>query len=356
MSKIFEAYAKLAEERGLIKQAYPMEKRVESRQLSDIEILYGVKPNDDDDEDIVEKAHPETVVIAPAYDRMNGIVENVNQRHDIMQYIAQRPPNGLYQQKRFVTAKQDLLESLVRIGFMLDNKGEEDLMKLADSCAERLEKKAIAPALVIGGIALTLGLIALINRTDNSPQGVINNAESVIRELEDLQGKVNVSGMLSDMHYLQNVAKEFQQVASQTKIPVKNTMDVVDASKTHGPELKIANRYKALLTVMESRLPYYKDFLEKATVKEEYKYDWWKKIEDVGRTLFSIDTDTGDVIKALGGLAESISIAKEKVDEFMKKADDARPAMEAEVASYMAEQEGGAESQAPGPVSSLVMV
>lgn len=349
MSKIFDEYAKIAEERGLIsKEAYPMDKRVESRTLSDIEILYGVKPNGKDEKDIVEQAHPETAVVAPAYDKMNGIVENQNQLADVMRYIALRPPNGLYQQKRFVSAEQDLIESLVRIGFLMDNKGEEDLMKLADSCAGRLEKKSALPVAVpiIAGIVGALGLLAVLNRTDNSLQNVVNNTESVIRELNDLQGKMDVSAILGDMLFLQKLANEFDMASKSVgKQALDNVENVMNASESHSKELKVAKKYRAVLDIIGPRITNYKRYIETAPVASEYKYDWMQKIEDVGRTLFSVTTDKEDVINALGGLEKAIVQAKKEVDYLMNQAQEAKPTIEAQLAEYMKAEDAHNPSQ-----------
>lgn len=339
MSKIFDEYAKLAEERGLIsKEAYPMDKRVESRTLSDIEILYGIKPNGkEDDKDIVEQAHPETCVMAPAYDKMNGIVENQNQLADIMRNIALRPPNGLYQQKRFISAQQDLVESLVRIGFLMDNKGEVDLMKLADSCAGRLEKKAALPLAVpiIMGIVGSLGLLAILNRTDYSLQNVVNNTEMVIRELNDLQGKMDVTAILNDMLYLQKLANEFESASKAVGKPALNDVqDVLQASKKHPGELKVAKKYRAVLDIIGPKIADYKRYIETAPVASEYKYDWMQKVEDVGRTLFSVTTDKEDVINALGGLEKAVAQAKKEVDYLMNRAQQAKPTLETQLAEY----------------------
>lgn len=333
MSKIFEEYAKLAEERGLIsKEAYPMDKRVESRTLSDIEILYGIKPNGKDEKDIIEQAHPETSVMAPAYDKMNGIVENQNQLSDIMRQIALRPPNGLYQQKRFIAAKQDLTESLVRIGFLMDNKGEQDLMKLADSCTVRLQKIAIPVVVpIIAGIVGSLGLLAVLNRTDNSLQNVVNNTESVVRELNDLQGKMDVSSILNDMLFLQKLASEFESASRTVGKPVlNNVQDVLQTSGTHSGALKVARKYRAVLDLMGPRIADYKRYIESAPIASEYKYDWMQKIEDVGRTLFSVNTDKEDAINALGGLEKAVVQAKKEVDYLMNQAEQAKPTLEAQ--------------------------
>lgn len=352
MSKIFEEYFRIAEEQGLItKEAYPMEKRLD-RDPTDVELLYGIKPNGkDDDKNMVDQAHPGVAVVSPAYDRFDGVVENQNQQSNISNYIALRPPNGLYQQKRFVTAHKDLVNSLVRVGFILDNKDENDLMKLADSCNERLTKEALGPALVIGliagGVALTLGALGIINRTSNSRQNVINNSEAVLRELEDLQGKMNVSAVMNDVRFLQNSAKDFASKA--TPVPLKDVKDVLNASETNSTAISAARYYKAVLDIMSRRLPEYISELRTVEAQEDYKPDWWQKIEDVGRQILSVTTDKEDSILALEGLQKAVEAAKTETDHIMKKARDAKPTLEAELVAYQKSQEGSPSVEAPSP-------
>ena len=81
------------------------------------------------------------MVVGPAYDAMNAIVENLHQRQDIMSYIALKTPDGHLVQRRYVKASQDLISSLISIGFSMDSLNEEGLMSLADTCAGKIEKR-----------------------------------------------------------------------------------------------------------------------------------------------------------------------------------------------------------------------
>lgn len=151
-SEVFTNYIKLAQDAGLISEEDGIEKkadadtktRYDSNSFSDIEALYGHKfePNKEKDESIVEVAHPETMVVGPAYDAMNAVVENLHQRQDIMSYVALKDPDGQLVQRRYVAAADDLTKTLVSTAFALDADSEEELMKLADSCAGRLTAKA----------------------------------------------------------------------------------------------------------------------------------------------------------------------------------------------------------------------
>lgn len=163
-SDIFDSYAKIAEEKGLIslaeeqessqpakpkesaklkrykKDSYP---RMGSDDLSTIEALYGVKPDNSIkyELNIMEAAHPKPVVIAPSYDKINGLVENNIERQNIISNIALKPTNGNIDQRKY--AQKELVMELVRLANDLDNSGNEELRVIADKCIEDIssEKK-----------------------------------------------------------------------------------------------------------------------------------------------------------------------------------------------------------------------
>ena len=146
-SDIFDSFTKIALEKGLIKKATPEElqkkleenPRADSLDISAIEALYGIKPNTPKDmeykRNIIEDAHPSAVIVSPSYDKLNGLVENVNERQDILIHIINKVPNGHLTQHKY--AEQDLILSLVRLGNHLDNVGKDDLRALADVCLQQ---------------------------------------------------------------------------------------------------------------------------------------------------------------------------------------------------------------------------
>lgn len=150
-SDIFERFAKIALDKGLITKASPEElkkkleenPRMDSLDISAIEALYGVKPDLPKDmqykKNIVEDAHPESVVVSPSHDKINGLVENINERQNILLRIVNKSPNGHAMQRKY--AEKELLLSLVRIANDLDNTGKEELRKLADVCLEQTSKQ-----------------------------------------------------------------------------------------------------------------------------------------------------------------------------------------------------------------------
>lgn len=155
MSDIFNEYAKIAIKKGLIKNAeeskelkkykddsYP---RAGSDTIEIIESLYGVKPekpkSQEYKDNIMEVAHPNKVILAPSYDKINGLVENNIERQRIMINIVNKPPNGYLTQHKYAA---ELAKSLMQIANDMDNRNIEPLRKLADTCIEQLHKEALS--------------------------------------------------------------------------------------------------------------------------------------------------------------------------------------------------------------------
>ena len=299
-SEILSAYAKIAEDSGLISKE-ASEEKAKGQELSTIELLYGVKPNGKEYErNIIEKAHPETVVAIPAHDAMDGIIENVNQRQDIMNYIARKTPDGNPIHRRYVAAYEDLTKAIVRAGFKLDNEGDEELMKLADSCAGRLEKKALLPVLwLAGGIATLLGSIAWVNNTADSRQNVIANSDRALAELADLQGKMTVDNIVSDVSDLNAAATSFETI----KIEVFTPQSIINAAKTQQKDIKAAESYKQKLIQMSISIPQYITQLD-TLQSQDASYDWTQKLKDIARAI--IPDDATEAVHALEGLNKAV--------------------------------------------------
>jgi hypothetical protein len=149
---IFNEYAKIAVETGLVKVAKEdssISKKSKNTRLDyssseAIQALYGIKPDGNEsanyEKNIAEYAHPNSVVISPAHDKINGLVENINERQNIMLNIVNDPTNGHLNQRKY--AKSELVQALVRVANDMDNKDEEELRILADFCIENTIKKS----------------------------------------------------------------------------------------------------------------------------------------------------------------------------------------------------------------------
>jgi len=132
-NEVFNNYVKIALEQGLISEGQDVPESKNKDYADTIKTLYGLDiPLNDSDKDILDQAHPNPVVIAPAYDRVNGLVENLRERQDIMAGIALK--------HRYANAYRDLVNELVALGFRMDNADHKELRVLADTCSHRLTK------------------------------------------------------------------------------------------------------------------------------------------------------------------------------------------------------------------------
>lgn len=211
-SEVFDNYNALAEETGLLKESYntleqyknDVDARVGSDSISDIEALYGIKPEMipgmEYEENLVEIAHPNAVVIAPSYDKINGLVENINERHNIMVNITQKVPVGVHTNPKY--AQQELTMELIRLANEMDAKNQDKLYKLADECLTEIsnykfKKKAVAPIAGVGllglipgwgwAAAIVLGGIYLYSHTNDMDEGPLPNCDRAIEALTDLK-------------------------------------------------------------------------------------------------------------------------------------------------------------------------
>lgn len=196
-SEIFDIYTQIALENNLISEAedntetkkykddnYP---RMGSDDISVIEALYGVKPDGQNyDYNIIEEAHPNSVVISPSHDKMNGLFENNNERNNIMVNLTLKPNDGLYDIK---LAKKDLMMELIKIANHMDASNKENLRALADDCLTSLEKKSLEKTAFlpfVAGAAAVLATIYLAEHVNYADEGLKINAQRSMEKLDSL--------------------------------------------------------------------------------------------------------------------------------------------------------------------------
>jgi len=198
-SEIFDSFVKIAQEKGMIsndsseaKKKLEQTGRADSLDASAIEALYGVKPDAPKSmeykKNIMEVAHPNSVVVSPSYDKLNGLVESEIERQNINLHIVHKTPDGLSTHRKY--AEKELVLSLVRIGNDLDNKNQDELRVLADTCLEQvnqgqLKKEAIGPLAIVAIVAVALGAIYAHQHLPNLDKGLQQNAERLKGELDD---------------------------------------------------------------------------------------------------------------------------------------------------------------------------
>jgi hypothetical protein len=336
-SEIFDSYVKQAKQDGWIDEgriATDEDPRRGSDTLSDIEILYGVKPNGEE-KPIVEQAHPEPCIIAPSYDKLNGLVENEQERQNIMVGIINKAPQAKLTQHKY--AAEVLRDELVRIGFKMDNKKQESLAKMADSC---LEKLSFFPALLLSpwlwaGVA---GLYTVISQNINFSQGLRQDAEKAITEINEAvedypQLSKDVQPLLILINRVKNNCAKVADYMSQlirnfppeSKDPKENAQTAAEFIKSNSDQdmLSILDSYKKdterLMSIIPAHITNLKNRLQ------EYDSTGSDFLE-LGKRLFRyvVPTDMEDAWEALETLMESLSKEPSKAEAMIAQINSLR--------------------------------
>lgn len=312
--------------------------RLDSMSLKDIELLYPAPS----EESIIDQAHPDLVVISPAYDKINGLVENEKQRQaiDIYNVLKGSPWGGPTQHK---LAKKDLLLELTKIANFMDSKNNLELTSLADECIEDLaiKKEAAIPLIVAGlSLAAVLGYGIFINKSLPSDQGIKNNCQKAIDELEDLtedhqwtqwfHQNVNdtVKSQLSDLKYrleeLKQIAEQYNNLEpSFTMRKVSDLAQLKDAGAKAGflSNIKVVDSYlskiKEVLPLISNCLDGLKWSAEHTNTEEDSA--WWSTLTKLWRTVSSDDIE--DATRYLKTLQESCKKALQEALGVRKWAD-----------------------------------
>lgn len=314
-SDIFEEYIKIAEERGLLKD--------KSDKLHDVkpETAEGMSYK----RNIIEIAHPEPVVIAPSYDKVNGLVENENERQNITLNILNKMPTGRVTHHKNASK---LLNSLIKTSSKLDKDNEHELMALSDSCLENLYKLqkqanpaaavAAAPLLGIGatpllvGAALVLGVVYAHQHLARSDHGMIENANQLLKSIDDLATNAKTLGfgytvddkVRTDLDKLRQYVSNFTTRIYPKVKAVMDGMPIPSSSKevldlAQSQEVKdIVDAKNSLNNYLSSLLPFFNKILSNfgnTSFKREHVSDkgyFSELIEDFhisggGSSLFS---------------------------------------------------------------------
>lgn len=358
---IFEKYAELAMERGLVSKGEGIKDKLEknprwdSQDISAIELLYGVKPDSPKEmeykKNIVEIAHPNAVVVAPAHDRLNGLVENLNERNNILINIVNKPVDGHLTGRRY--ASDELVRSLVRIANDMDNKNSDELRILADTCIEEMHKEALswkdvtdffsdkgsdvvetgkgtaAGAAIGGTIGAILGgvfgfgvgalpaaatgawaggaiggIVAAIAKTSPAAQSVAINATDSINQLKDLvnkfSGNVFLTTLSEKLVFLVDMANKYAALSNNPTGKAAGTEE----------DKKITTNYIAAMEDIKKEIAV---FNSKAKTGEFAESGALDKIKTVFHMF--VDDDIEDVVDSLHSLETAINSAEETITE-----------------------------------------
>lgn len=339
-SEVFENYVKISEEQGIItKEAQEKSKtnpRFDSQTLSDIEILYGVKAKGEDDKHILDQAHPDTVVISPAHDKMNGVVENLQERHNVMVDIATKPNRGIHTHNIYAKAYNDLLNELVKTAFLLDRESEEQLMNLADECSNKLTKTAAIP-LIVYPILVGVGTLAGALYTSNNPasQGLKQDTEMALKQINEAAEKYpQLSSFLDPVtSTIQKMSIMYDTFVSNNDRLANMLLKVSSAATIEQKRQEIVSNVQSFFSSnqdkeMEKHIKSFKEvcdaFLESAplaieqleSARERYETadnPVWHLIKEVGYSISQREEDDAvDWLKNLTKSASKLSVSAVK--------------------------------------------
>jgi murein DD-endopeptidase MepM/ murein hydrolase activator NlpD len=357
-SEVFENYAKIAEEAGLVSSAvedsrkikkYKKEQdpRLGSDDISTIEALYGVKPDNSVkyEENIMEAAHKAPVVIAPSYDKTQALVENEIERQKIDFNIVMGPlsdGSNAHTYKKY--AEKELVLQLVRIANDMDNSGSDELRVLADNCLAMLKKKAnflddieetakgagtgAAIGGVIGGVLGAIfgegagaipgakaglwlggaagGIAAALLKTGPQAKSISFNAEDAKSQLEDLRKKVNAEQEVLFLQEFESKLDMLSSLASQynaliAKIQLENLHE-----QQSNADQELANTTTvSLKETIQTIEKYHQLFLTKVKSGVYSEADAHSKL--LTPIYYFIDTDVEDATKSLDVLSKLLN-------------------------------------------------
>lgn len=182
------------------KKALEADRRVDSLTAEKISKLYNLDVNTKGKRNIVEEAHPETVVAFDSYDKLNGVLKNDNQKQDITINILNRKQTGFLVHEK-LASQSALINSLVKTANYLDSRDPALAMycdKILVEFNNSLEKEAMLPPAVLAGILIPAGIVGLMywqQHSSSANLGLLENIKRMGNEIDDiLNDKAFITG------------------------------------------------------------------------------------------------------------------------------------------------------------------
>ena len=329
-SELFDEYAKMMEDQGLVSEAYGQEHRKDQYDLEAIEVLYGVKPNGkEDDKDMIEKAHPETAVVGRSYDAMNAVVENEHERQNIMAYIALKHPDGRHYHRRYVKAHQDLKMAVLKAAATLDNDDDAPMMKLADDCAGRLVKKGNPLAFLtavpimywIYGAAAAGTAIAMFAAAAPSAKNVAQACNLVVTQAGEMGTAPYVEDVKREVSKLGQKATIFAGVSGEVTT-LDNADARVDERKLKDMDDKVSSYAQKAQEVSGQIGGWITDVERHAKDDSTKESKWWSKLRSMTGFLgnpFSNVTKMKQVLNVLQRKIAESSSEQARIQSFVQR-------------------------------------
>jgi hypothetical protein len=283
-SDIFESFVKIALKEGLISEGDHAEHtetsfpetnpRHDSLSIEQIGKLYNTKPSAPKEmeykKNIMETAHPDSLVISPSHDKLNGLIENEIEGQNIRLHIVHKEPDGHLTQRKY--AEKQLILSLVRVANDLDNRNQEELRKLADVCliqASGKQFRKIAFPLMFTGIAAAVAALYAKQHLNFHSDGFEADYQKAIKEIDDLLNsntnwQIGYSYTPTFIQTLNKLKTELAKIQNEVQkiLPLLNEVDTphtTDELKELGKQSTTMSAAQALSefrSVIHTELPF----------------------------------------------------------------------------------------------------
>jgi hypothetical protein len=376
-SEILDAFVKLAKEKDLIDPKAPEKAqkillqephRADSLSMKDLLKLYNLKPDlpkgMEYTRNIIEVAHPHPMIIGPAYDRLNALVENENERQDISLNILLQSPlrDGNNSQRRY--AESQLSLSLLKLSNSL---GKNKTGKLAAVCQQQLQSQGVLPAIVPAIaflIAAGIGILWAQQHLDAADDGFTQNSQKLVSEVEDLinsNSNYEVGSdytpefrrtMLDFRTRLLDFAENYKNVSEiiRNYEKPKSAKELMDQAKD--PKTQEASKAFEMMKKMFDQMSPYLD-----TIKKEFDSEGYKQRQTANKGAITslidkmqvfhggkglINDDFDDVSKAIPAYQKSVK----DILNILQQASVVQKSVQDKV-------ERAVEKKAPPPSSSL---
>lgn len=283
---------------------------------------------------IIEEAHPEKAIVQNSYDPIQGLVENENERQNIIINILQQPhENAQLINKKY--SETQLLLSLLKVANTTEN---DELKTLAYACKNQIEKKAYY---WLVGTAIATALLYAQQHFPKVSQGFELDYRDVAEKLKAILDSDDsnpllfgqdwsnelikmTNDLLTESTNLYNKSKELNQFISKVQKP-KDSNDLLAMSKNTelvGEMKKVFDEFKKMkneeIPLIQSAISKFTDKSYKAiNVKDKgylsYVTDAMPKgFMSGGWGLFSDKLD--DAAKSLKAFSESLDGVSSVID------------------------------------------
>jgi hypothetical protein len=330
--------------------------RASSESVKGIAKLYNVRHESYDYKDnIMESAHPDKLILLPAYDKLNGLVENHMERQKINLNIMRKPVSGLEYRQKYA----ELLKALLKTANDMDFQKQEQLSTLADSTVIHLQKEAlgledlerwfgekatdagdvaggaaaggtlgtIAGGLIgafgglggawagakIGGIAGTAlgGVVSAIFKTGPVARSVQQNAkvaaDKVNALIKDHPNDMFLSELATSLSHIQDTAIAYANLTTQMQATTANPG--LHSMSGHNPDegqvMQLGQQYIAEIQKLDNQIDVFRANVKEGKYAPE-ESDWVSKVKSPFRGMVGDAVhDADEAVATLERVAEA---------------------------------------------------